>query len=58
MWRVQIIESDRFRGQELLDTKLFKSEKAALAAANKVNRKLKDDDVPECYIFARVDQIA
>jgi hypothetical protein len=58
MWRVQIIESDRFRGQELLDTKLYKTEKEALAAAKKVNRKLTDDEVPECYIFARVDQIA
>lgn len=58
MWRVRIIEADRFRGQEILDTKFYNTEKEAKAEANKVNRKLVGDDVPECYIFASVEDVS
>jgi len=54
-WKVTIVESDRFRGQEVLDKKYFSNEDDARNYAKPINDKNVSRETPECYIFATVE---
>ena len=57
LYKVTIIEMDRFRGSEVLDTKLYDNQNDADAEARKVNSKNTADSAPECYIYAKVTKV-
>lgn len=53
LWKVTVIESDRFRGQEVLDVTFYDDEAEAHAAFREVNDRIDGSlPPPECYIYA------
>jgi hypothetical protein len=58
LWKVAIIESDRFRGQEILDVAFYDDEEEAIESARAVNyRRDFVGPVPETYIYAEVTKV-
>lgn len=53
-WKVTIVESDSYRGQEVLDKIYFDNEQEARDYARPINANLTAKVTPECYIFAEV----